>query len=183
MKVICLSGKARAGKDTSAEIIKKLLVGYGASVLVIHYADLLKYMCKQLFHWNGEKDERGRHLLQYVGTDVIRSQEPNFWVNFVVSVLNLFPDEWDYVLIPDTRFPNEIERMREAGFKVLHVRIERPCVEDGLTDEQRNHPSETALDETRADIIISNDGTIVDLTKKLVDFVCGTRWPPDKPNF
>ena len=63
-KVICLSGKAQAGKDTSAEIIRKLLLGYGERVLIIHYADLLKFMCKQLFHWNGEKDERGRHLLQ-----------------------------------------------------------------------------------------------------------------------
>lgn len=182
-KVICLSGKAQAGKDTSAEIIRKLLLGYGERVLIIHYADLLKFMCKQLFHWDGEKDERGRHLLQYVGTDVVRSQRPDFWVDFIISVLDLFQDEWDYVLIPDTRFPNEIARLRDSGYNVLHLRVMRKACEDCLTEEQRHHPSETALDGVRADYIIENDGTLVELTAKLIEYVCGMRCPPDKPNF
>ena len=56
---ICISGKAQNGKDTSAEIFKNELVIRGHSVLVIHQADLLKYICKAFFNWNGEKDEAG----------------------------------------------------------------------------------------------------------------------------
>ena len=57
----------------------------GYSTLIVHYADLLKYMCKTFFGWNGEKDEFGRSLLQRVGTDCIRNVEPDYWVDFVIS--------------------------------------------------------------------------------------------------
>ena len=59
------------------------------------------------------------------------------------KLLELFKDEWDYVLIPDTRFPNEIEGM--ADFNPKHIRIVRPGF-NMLTEEQQKHPSETALD-------------------------------------
>ena len=101
LKVICISGKARSGKDTSAEALRKILWGYGKRVLIIHNADLLKYICKTLFLWDGKKDARGRHILQYVGTDIVRAQRPDFWVDYIISILTLFGDSWDYVLIPD----------------------------------------------------------------------------------
>ena len=106
MKVICISGKARHGKDTLAGILKNHLEDQGNRVLIAHFGDLVKYICEKFFDWDEQKDERGRTLLQYVGTDVVRTQEPNFWTDFIKKVLTLFPDEWDYVLIPDCRFPN-----------------------------------------------------------------------------
>lgn len=156
MKVITLSAKAQNGKDTTATILKQQLEEKGYKVLITHYADLLKYMCKTFFDWNGKKDEQGRSILQYVGTDVIRKQSPNFWVEFIASVLKLFPNEWDYVLIPDCRFPNEIEMMRDYGFNVTSIKIIRPNFNNGLTEEQNNHPSETALNDYKFDITITN---------------------------
>ena len=79
---ICVSGLARHGKDTSAEIIKKILEERGYSVLIAHYGDLLKFICKNFFGWNGEKDTDGRTLLQQVGTNCIRKQNPDYWVDF-----------------------------------------------------------------------------------------------------
>ena len=49
MKVICISAKARHGKDTAAEIMKEYLEMQGKKVLITHFADLLKYLCKSLF--------------------------------------------------------------------------------------------------------------------------------------
>lgn len=57
-KVICISGQARSGKDTAAEMMKKELESSHHRVLVIHNADLLKFMCKALFGWNGERMKR-----------------------------------------------------------------------------------------------------------------------------
>lgn len=173
MKVICISGKAQHGKDTSAGLIRDELTDHGCSVLVAHYADLLKYICRSFFGWNGEKDEAGRKLLQYVGTDIVRKKRPDFWVDFLVSVLDLFPNEWDYVLIPDCRFPNEIDTMKSVGFDVLHLRIVRPNFVSPLTEDQQKHPSETALDKYPADHIVVNDGTIEDLKRKLSDWLGG----------
>lgn len=171
MKVVAISGHAQNGKDTIAGMLEQKLTEDGNSVLVAHYADLLKYICKTFFGWNGTKDETGRTLLQYVGTDVIRKQEPDFWVEFVSRILKLFPNDWEYVLIPDTRFPNEIERLRTDGFDVTHINIERIGFVSPLTPEQQAHPSETALDNVEPDYWIINDGTLEQLNSKAVKFV------------
>ncbi len=163
MKVITISGKAQNGKDTTAGFLKDALEADGYSVLITHYGDLLKYICQKFFNWNGEKDEKGRSLLQYVGTDVIRAEQPDFWVGFVSSILDLFPDTWDYVLIPDCRFPNEVNTLKSCGFDVTHLRVVRDGFESPLTPEQQNHPSETALDDTEPDYTIHNNGTLGDL--------------------
>lgn len=167
MKVAVISGHAQHGKDTSASIMKKKLEERGDRVLICHYADLLKYICKTFFDWNGEKDDEGRHLLQYIGTDVIRASNPNFWVDFICSVLELFKDKWDWVLIPDTRFPNEIDRLKENNFEVVHYRVKRVNFESFLPKNQQNHPSETALDTVKPDFYIINRGSLEDLEEEI----------------
>ena len=163
MKVICISGKARHGKDTLAGILANQLTNQGHSVLITHFGDLVKYVCEKFFSWNGVKDEKGRTLLQYVGTDVVRTECPSYWSDFIVSILQLFPKQWDYVLVPDCRFPNEVECFVNAGFDTKLVRIIRPDFVSDLTPKQLKHPSETAMDAYPSDIYIINNGTLDDL--------------------
>ena len=159
MKIICISGKAEHGKTTTAKIMQTILQERGYRVLVTNYAGVLKFICTAFFDWDGKKDETGRHLLQYVGTDVVRKQDPDFWVNFMKSVLKLFNGEWDYVLIDDVRFQNEIEGLQDT-FDVITLRVNRPMYENNLTDDQRKHPSETALDDYTFDYTLINPGDI-----------------------
>lgn len=173
MKVICISAKARSGKDTVAEMMREALEDNGKSVLITHYADLVKYTAETFFNWNGEKDEHGRGLMQYIGTDVVRKKNPDYWVNFIISILDLFGDSWDYVLIPDCRFRNEYEALIKHGFDTKIIRVERPNFVSPLTKEQQNHPSETSMDGYDFDYTIINDGSLSDLRKKvdkLVEF-------------
>lgn len=171
MKILAISGHAQNGKDTIAALLRDSLKAYGNRVLVTHYADLLKYMCRTFFDWDGNKDEKGRCILQYVGTDIIRKQAPDFWVDFVSSVLTYFNENWDYVLIPDTRFPNEIDKLVSNGFDVAHIRVVRPNFESPLTEEQQNHPSETALDNVNPDFYIYNEGSMEELQIKINEWV------------
>lgn len=157
MKIITISAKARHGKDYSAQIIKDILEENGNKVLITHFADLLKYICEKFFNWNGEKNEEGRTLLQVVGTDVIRNKLPDYWVNFLIEIFKLFPDEWDYIIIPDTRFPNENDRLKEY-FDTITIRVERPNFDNGLTEDQKNHESETAMDNYIFNYKIINNG-------------------------
>ena len=157
MKVICISGKARHGKDTAAEYIYSELTKRGHRVLIAHYGDLLKYICKTFFMWDGTKDEKGRHILQYVGTDIIRAKKPDYWVNFIADMLELFGDNWDYIIIPDSRFPNEIEHLKDRGFEICSLRVIRDNFKSELTKEQLKHPSETALDDYSFDYVVHND--------------------------
>lgn len=157
MKIILLSGKAQSGKDSAANMMKTKLESKGKKVLIVHYGDLVKYTCKTFFGWNGEKDEQGRTLLQEIGTDKIRAKRPNFWVSYIRNILSIFENEWDYVLIPDTRFPNEIDLMKNTFDDVTSVCVVRTNFISPLTEEQRNHKSETALDDRIFDYYLVAD--------------------------
>ena len=78
-------------------------------------------------------------------------------------ILELFPNEWDYVLIPDCRFPNEIDYLKEAGLDTVNLRVVRKNFKSPLTPEQQAHPSETALDDVEPDYYITNNGSMTDL--------------------
>ena len=155
-KIITVSGKAQHGKDTISGFLREYLEEKGKRVLITHYGDLVKYVCTTFFGWNGEKDEAGRTLLQEVGTDRVRTQSPNFWVKFIRDILDHFPDEWDYVLIPDCRFPNEIDFMKESGYDVIDIRVIRSNFISPLTIEQQKHISETILDNRIPNYLIYN---------------------------
>lgn len=159
-----------SGKDTSAEIIKDNLESKGYKVLITHYADLLKFICKNFFGWNGEKDDAGRTLLQQVGTNCIREQDPDYWVDFVANLVRMFPNKWDFVIVGDVRFPNELSRIADAGFPATHVRIIRPDFESQLTEEQKHHPSETALNNIEPDFVIKN--TTISALKSQLQIFC-----------
>ena len=168
MKVIAISGHAQNGKDSTAGFMKEILEARGKKVLIAHYGDLVKYVCKTFFDWDGKKDETGRTLLQVVGTDRIRNNGfPDYWVSFITDILTFFHDEWDYVLIPDCRFPNEIEYLKGRGLDVTHIRITRntPGWVSPLTEEQQKHISETALDDYSYDLQVHNNFDLEHLKK------------------
>lgn len=164
MRVILISGSARFGKDSTAFMMKELLEKQKKKVLIIHYADNLKLFAKNYFGWSGQKDQNGRELLQWLGTDVIRKNYEDTWVDMVVALLKGIKTLYDYIIIPDVRFPNEIDRMRD-NFDCITVRVIRPNFDNGLTEEQRKHPSETALDNYPMEYELINDGDL----EKLLD--------------
>ena len=169
MKVCCISAKAQHGKDTAAGLLKEHLESVGQKVLITHYADLVKFICTNYFGWDGKKDEKGRTLLQYIGTDKVGAKDPAYWVNFIVSILEIFDDEWDYVLIPDCRYPVEVTRMAE-NFDTVVLRVERPGFESGLTEKQKQHRSETSMDDYKFDAVILNDAGLDEFRHKLIGF-------------
>jgi hypothetical protein len=113
--------------------------------MTTHFADLVKYTATQYFDWDGNKDEAGRTLLQHVGTDLFRHYDENFWVRYIAVVLVGVYRKWDYVLIPDTRFDNEVTFLRDCNFNVEHLDMYRPELESALTAEQQAHESECGL--------------------------------------
>lgn len=168
MKVICISGKAGHGKDTAALFLKEQLDLGENCVLIAHYGDLVKYVCKTFFNWDGQKNEAGREMLQTIGTDIIRSEDPDYWVRFIADMLGFFEQAYDYVLIPDTRFRNEIEYLIESGFDVTHMRIIRDNYVSDMPEEQQNHISETALDDCIPDIYVHNSGYLAEFYDNLL---------------
>lgn len=156
-KFICISGKAGSGKDTVASLVKSCLSRYGYNVLIAHYADLLKYVCRTFLNWDGIKDEYGRGLLQFIGTDIVRKHEENYWVKFIADMIDMLPCDWDYAIMADARFDNEISYLQQRGFDVIHIRVDRKEFESALNEHQLNHASEISLDDYSANYIIENN--------------------------
>lgn len=170
-KIILISGKAQHGKDTTAAILKEKIETEGKKAIITHYADLVKYVCKTFFNWDGNKDDKGRTLLQYVGTDIVRKQSNDYWVKFIYEMITFFGQSWDYILIPDCRFPNEVDYFRNSKFETVAVRVIREEFESLLTKEQQKHPSEIALDNYDFDYVISAHDT--DTLRKEVERLWG----------
>lgn len=155
-QVITISGRMGSGKDTLATYIKEELTKVGCRVLITHYADLLKYILKQYFDWDGKKNDLGRWLLQHVGTDVFRNQyDESFWCSFVGVIIYLFGEKWDYVIIPDARFENEVESMK-AWFDATSINVIRENIPEELSIHAE-HESEHGLDEYEFDLTFEND--------------------------
>lgn len=160
VKIILIGGKAGAGKDTFGNFLAEDLRDKNYNVLVTHFGDLLKYICKSFFNWDGQKNEAGRKLLQYIGTDVIREQDQLFWVNFLAQLFSIFPEQWDYIIIPDLRFPNEATILKDdPNFEITTIKIRRDEQEweSPLTEEANNHISEKALSDFNYDYSIKNE--------------------------
>ena len=160
--ILLISAKAQHGKDTFASAFKKEAENKsGYKTLIIKYGDILKYVCKEYFNWNGETDEVGRQILQQVGTNLCRNNNPDVWVNCVIEIVKGLQTEYDFVCIPDVRFPNEITAWENTDFFTFTVRLTRvnedgTPFDNGLTEEQKQHPSEVALDDYRFNYEIYN---------------------------
>lgn len=162
MNIILISGKAEAGKTTTANIIKEHLQNDHFpeyNVAIVPYGQYVKDTAKMLWGWNGKKDEAGRNLLQWWGTDVVRAQDEYFWVNTVICLSDVMQYHFDYLIVDDCRFPNEIEPWKSIYEDVTTIRVERPGHENCLTPEQRMHPSETSLDDYEFDVTLTATDT------------------------
>jgi hypothetical protein len=174
-KIILISGKAEHGKDLSASILKEYLEQKGKRVVITRYALGLKEMAKTYCGWDGNKDDKGRELLQKLGTEKIRKEMnmPNFHVMRLMEDILICQEYFDYVIIPDCRFPNEVEMPKSMfGDKVVDIRVSRLNHVSKLNEEQLKHESEIALDNYKFSHYIEAENK-EQLREKLGDLICG----------
>ncbi|WP_125154409.1 hypothetical protein [Clostridium rectalis] len=171
-KIFIISGKARNGKDSTYEIMKKHLEYYNEKCLRVAYGDCVKFIAKQYFGWGGTKNEKGRQLLQYIGTDLVRQKlnKPNYWVDRVIDTIRIVGDEYNYIFITDARFPNEIELVKQAFPTMVEtIRVSRKNFISPLTKKQQMHISEIALDDYTFDHYIESENGLNNLETKILD--------------
>lgn len=153
-KIILISGLAGHGKDSTADILMKKLTG---NCIKIYFAKYLKIILKDYFKWNGEKDEYGRFLLQYIGTDYIKNDlnMKLFHAQRICEDIKIIDQFYDYILIPDMRFRNELF-YTSAVFPndVISIRVNRLGFQNNLTQDQKNHESEMDISNITHDYTI-----------------------------
>lgn len=160
-----MSGKARSGKNAAAEAILKEY-----QVRTFAFADEVKKIAYKYFGWHGEKDELGRKLLQDIGTTG-RDYNRDLWANKTVDMIqewSLQSSDNQLAVVTDTRYPNEIQRVKHEFSDVVTIRITRDSV------EKLKHPSETALDQwTDWDYVVENNGSLEEFQMKILEIMEG----------
>lgn len=183
-------GKAGVGKDTAATLLRSRL-GYEA----LAFADPLKAALNELFGWSyeqwldrewkeaiqGDIGISPRRAAQLLGTEFARRMiRPDIWLILAdrkikrLKVLSSF-DEFGTppIVVTDVRFDNEAQWVRDRGGRVLMIhRQASPTV--------AAHSSEAGIDPRLITDHISNDGTLAELSDKLVAIATGAAFQPAK---
>jgi len=149
MRLIGIAGPARAGKDTLASyLLDNLSDDWSRS----SFADPIKKMLEVIGVDCSDEakaviDDRfcytPRHMMQILGTEWGREMiHGNIWVEAFARL-----NAGECVIVPDVRFENEAELVREHGV-LIHL-VGRGGIEG-------NHVSENAIEFKPGDIVIDN---------------------------
>jgi len=144
---ILLSGKAGTGKTFIAEKLREKFSMRGAVCAKYSFASSIKKLAKY-FGWDGNKDDSGRSLLQFLGK-AGREYDKGVFVRLVLEAVEESDDyPLDVLIIDDWRFPDEASFIEKFSplYTVVKIRLEAPDREI-LSGECRNDDSEVALDD------------------------------------
>jgi hypothetical protein len=166
MFVIGICGKKFNGKDT---IGNYLIEKY--HFVKLSFGDPLKCAIREIFQmtdeqlWGNKKEQYDdywqitpRDLMQFLGTDVFREQFAHkfplignkLWTMIMEKkIIELQNKGVSRVVIPDIRFPNELELLKKYNgllIKVVRSDIENDCL----------HSSESFVDTFQPDFILYN---------------------------
>ena len=147
-QIYLLSGKARHGKDTTAELLKKYYEEDGKKVIYSRAGKYIKYYAKEMTNWDGSEETKPRELLQELGTEVIRNKlnKAEMLIERQLDDIEIYSYFYDAIIVPDIRLPREIESVKEKFDNVIAIHIKRINFETELTGKEQKHVTETAMD-------------------------------------
>lgn len=166
--LLFISGLMNSGKTTAANYISKELSGIfpGIKVRVASLADPIKEIAYRSFGWDGSKDERGRRLLQVLGTEAGREYNQNLWAEKLEDSIGESLNSPNVVIIDDWRFINELDYFKTEEkylYDVLTARIKRMYYDTGAPATAL-HQSETSLPEVLKDSLLPNSESFYDFS-------------------
>jgi len=199
--IIGLMGYIGSGKNTVSEFLQNQY-GYEQD----SFASTLKDACSVIFSWDREllegvtdesrkfretpdvwwsdklgKEFTPRYALQNIGTEILRHEfHPDIWL---LSLEKRLQNTSKNIVITDTRFPNEVQLIRDLGGKIVYVDNGNPpawsivakkaCQGDTNdilemhTTYKHIHESEWAWAAVEPDFVIKNTGTLEELNNNV----------------
>lgn len=167
---IAFTGLFTAGKSTSAQAAYFLLSPF-YKVHICRFSHDLKKIATECFGWDGEKDEKGRKLLQVIGQEAGRDYDPWIWVRKALErervLFGTKIGQEDCIAIyDDLRYDNEATWIRDVnpGGKSLIISV----LDDTPKDESiLDHASEKGLSLHKPDYFIDNNYNVVRLVNDI----------------
>lgn len=158
-KIVIISGKQFSGKDSVANILKKMLPDFKLAPI----ADAIKIEFSEGKNLTFNEIERNKPLYR---ADLIefgnkkRDEDPDYWIK---KVLNSNYN----ILVSDVRLKHEINKFEK--YDAIKIRIEADRDERAKRGKlvEENDSTETDLDDYKKwDYVIKNNGTIEELEEK-----------------
>ena len=155
---IGIGGFMGNGKSTVAQFIADIIKNTTPhAVLIEPFAKGVKDTAYEM-GWDGNKDARGRRLLQLIGTECGRKCiGEDVWVNYWKKQINIWAqsksEDYLFVIADDLRFMNELELIQTYGYAVLIEGRVKPSKPRWL-----RHASEKGLPTSLYDYLIFNHG-------------------------
>jgi dephospho-CoA kinase len=131
-------------------------------------ADPMREIIQKYFGVNDKHDPRYRSLMQKLGTDWFRNEEPLVWVNYLKNRIE--QDNEPLNVVDDVRFVNEAIALLSWGWQLIYIdcpvdiRRSRCIQRDGCFDEKSlEHQSEKQVEQIFKELsskLIVIDGAI-----------------------
>ena len=143
-KIIALSGRKQSGKTTASEYIQDFVYKNHPNIIckIYSFADPLKKdICMNILGmtydqcygsdmdkntltnlvWNNEK-LTARRAMEVIGTDIFRKLLDTVWVQ--ATILKIQKEKPDLAIIPDCRFPNEVNTILHNNGYVIRLTLD-----------------------------------------------------------
>lgn len=147
-KIYLIAGKARTGKNTIAKNIKEYYEKKNQKVVLSPYTKYLKKFIEEITNEKINEENKPRDLLQQISSKIIKQElgMPNFFINRQIEDLKIYSYFMDIVIIPDVRFPDEIDIIKNKFPNVISIGVKRNNFISPLTKEEQKDITETLLD-------------------------------------
>ena len=158
MKTLALliAGRAGVGKTTLAKmLLEEFNKDSDTLASIVPMAKEIKRIAIEDFGWDGVKDEKGRRLLQVLGTEAGRMYNENVWVHKSIDWFNqncdlanrisIRPVTYTVMIVDDIRYPNEIEECKLCFDRVITVWVYGGSRIATLPANTAKHTSENSL--------------------------------------
>lgn len=148
MKLYLICGKAESGKNTFGDILKREYEKRNKKVCILRITAPLYEYAKNYFGWDGKEENKPRAFLQNMGIEVIKKELglKFFLVNRLSEDITILDKFFDVGIITDGRLIEEFDELKRLYPSIKLIRIFRSRHLNKLTMEEKNHITETDLD-------------------------------------
>jgi hypothetical protein len=174
MKIILISGKANSGKTKLGEFILKYAKIKNINAIQTEYSKYLKLYAKEIIGYDGSRENKPRKFLQDLGTYIREDLNmPHFFTKRMLEDFKIYEKFVDIVVISDVRLKEEIEDLKNSQYNdIITIRVNNKNLFYNLTEEEKTHITETALENyPYFDYIIENKSLneLEDFAKKIIE--------------
>lgn len=196
---IGITGAAGSGKDVVGDFLKKWMIVQNFWTITYAFGDGVKELSSKAFNipieYFYDRDlkeielehlkKTPREILQWFGTEVVRSVYPNRWIKYVGDKIDSsaiwtkekYPTELEEIrgfcyIITDVRFQNEADFILENNGYIIEVVRKGVSI---LNEKTKNHSSEQGVDvpDKKRWVLFNNDSleSLDRLTKLTCDSI------------